>query len=455
MPERQKQHRQTNNNIMVKRLKKTLLICFVIYFTALNFSISAEVKKINLDDAIQLSLSNNLDLQAARIEIELAKNNIGIANRLKNPEINFFYNFGRAGRSEPQMLGLSQTLEIAKRASRKKLAKSELLKKELDVKTAEFTLEMDVRETYVDLVSAKTILNDLTEQKEILQELLSLAQKKYKTNKCTQTDIIQAQIALNKLETEINSAKTFLNVRRNDFNKALNIKETDSVIYDAKEDSLPGETVFISLKTPDYNQEMPSFKEIEARALDRRYDIKQAKQAVDIAQKNFSVVARQKIPDIEVMGGYSFLPSTHADSGNFESGAYVGANLTNIPLLYIYKPEIKNAKLQIEQAQINYESVRNKAQKNLNSAYDKFLTSRENLIFYKQKLVKDSEELIKISKKNYSEGKSDLTSVVVMEQSYRDILTGYIMALADYYTDWIDFLREVNTEDFDLSGENL
>ncbi len=440
---------------MIKHLKIYIFIFITVFYFSINCAVSLEVKKIDLDDAIQLSLSNNLDLQSARIEVELAKNGVGIANRLKNPEINFFYNFGRAGRSEPQMLGVSQTLEIAKRAPRKRLAKSELLQKELDVKTAEFTLEMDVRETYVDLVGAKTILNDLTEQREILQELLILAQKRYKANKCSQTDVIQAQIALNKLETEINSAKTLLNLRRNDFNKALNIKENTSVIYDTKEDSLPGETVFISLKTPDYNQKMPTFEEIEKRALDKRNDIKQAKQAVDIAQKNFSVVARQRIPDIEVMGGYSFLPSTHADSGSFESGAYVGANLTNIPLLYSYKPEIKNAKLQIEQAQINYESVRNKAQKDLSSAYDKFLSSRENLIFYKQKLVKDSEDLIKISKKNYNEGKADLTSVVVMEQSYRDILTGYIMALADYYTDWIDFLREVNSEDFNLYGENL
>ena len=440
---------------MIKHLKIYIFIFITVFYFSINCAVSLEVKKIDLDDAIQLSLSNNLDLQSARIEVELAKNGVGIANRLKNPEINFFYNFGRAGRSEPQMLGVSQTLEIAKRAPRKRLAKSELLQKELDVKTAEFTLEMDVRETYVDLVGAKTILNDLTEQREILQELLILAQKRYKANKCSQTDVIQAQIALNKLETEINSAKTLLNLRRNDFNKALNIKENTSVIYDTKEDSLPGETVFISLKTPDYNQKMPTFEEIEKRALDKRNDIKQAKQAVDIAQKNFSVVARQRIPDIEVMGGYSFLPSTHADSGSFESGAYVGANLTNIPLLYSYKPEIKNAKLQIEQAQINYESVKNKAQKDLSSAYDKFLSSRENLIFYKQKLVKDSEDLIKISKKNYNEGKADLTSVVVMEQSYRDILTGYIMALADYYTDWIDFLREVNSEDFDLFGESL
>ena len=440
---------------MIKHLKFYIFIFITVFYFSINCAVSLEVKKIDLDDAIQLSLSNNLDLQSARIEVELAKNTVGIANRLKNPEINFFYNFGRAGRSEPQMLGVSQTLEIAKRAPRKRLAKSELLQKELDVKTAEFTLEMDVRETYVDLVGAKTILNDLTEQREILQELIVLAQKRYKENKCSQTDVIQAQIALNKLETEINSAKTLLNLRRNDFNKALNIKDNNVVIYDTKEDSLPGETVFISLKTPDYNQKMPSFEEIESRALDKRYDVKQAKQAIDVAQKNLSVIARQRIPDIEVMGGYSFLPSSHTDSGDFESGAYVGANLTNIPLLYSYKPEIKTAQLQIERAQINYESVKNKAQKDLSSAYDKFLASRENLIFYKQKLVKDSEDLIKISKKNYNEGKADLTSVVVMEQSYRDILTGYIMALADYYTDWIDFLREVNSEDFDLFYKNL
>lgn len=440
---------------MIQKIKNYIFIFIAVFLFSINSAMCLEVKKIDLDDAIQLSLSNNLDLQAARIEVELAKNGVGIANRLKNPEFNFFYNLGRAGRSEPNMLGVSQTLEIAKRAPRKKLAKSELLKKELDVKTAEFNLEMDVRETYVDLVGAKTILQDLKEQKELLEELLLQTKKQYNAKKCQETEVIQAQIALNKLETEINSANTLVNLRRNDFNKALNIKEDSGFVYDTKEDSLPGETVFISLKTPNYNEKMPAFETICERALDKRYDVKNARQAVDIAQKNLTVVARQKIPDIEVTGGYSFMPASHTDSGNFESGAYVGANLINIPLLYSYKPEIKNAKLQIEQAQINYESVRNKAQKDLGSAYEKFLTSRQNLIFYKQKLVKDSENLIKISKKNYYEGKADLTSVIVMEQSYREILTGYITALADYYTDWIDFLREVNSEDFDLFSENL
>ncbi len=444
----------------MKKHSKILIIFAITLSCAIYRFCAAEclaqtIKKINLDDAIELSLSNNLDLQSARIDLELAKNDIKSSNRLKNPDINIFYNFGKAGESEPQQIGVSQTLEIAKRSARKNLAKSHLYKKENDVKLSEFTLEMDVRETYADLVGAKTILNNLYEQKLLLDELLSIAQKKYSNGKASQTEVIQAQIALNQLETKINSAKTDVTTARNNFNKALNLKEDTQTVYDTQEDNLPDETVFISLKTPDFNTPIPSFEEIAQRALEKRLDIKAAKHEIDIAQKNLTIVERQRIPDIEILGGYSYLPRSHSDTAHFEPGAYAGAGINNIPLLYSYKPEIDNAKLQIKQAQINYESAKNKALKDLSSAYDRFATSRNNLIFYKQKIIKDSEELIEISKKNYAQGKADLTTVIVMQQSYQDIVTGYICALTDYYTDWIDFLREINNEEFELNPQNL
>ena len=438
------------------KLQKTLILTVLITIILFSSACNAEVlKKINLDDAIQLSVSNNLDLQSARIDVVLAKNDIKTANRLKNPDVNIFYNFGKAGKSEPQQIGISETFEIAKRSPRKNLAKSNLYKKEIDVKLAEFTLEMDVRETYADLVGAKTILSSLMEQKKLLEELLKIAQNKYKTNPSAQTEVIQAQIALNQLETKINTARTNVTTARNNFNKTLNLKENTGIIYDTREDNLPDETVFISLKTPDFNAPVPDFDVIAAKALEKRLDIRAAKQEIDIAKKNLTIVERQRIPDVEISGGYSYLPQSHSETGHFEPGAYAAAGINNIPLLYSYKPEIKNAKLQIEQAQINYESAKNKALQDLSSAYERFTTSRTNLLFYKQKLIKDSEELIKISKRNYDSGKADLTSVIVMQQSYQDIMTGYIYALTDYYTDWIDFLREVNNEDFDLTGENL
>ena len=97
-------------------------------------------------------------------------------------------------------------------------------------------------------------------------------------------------------------------------------------------------------------------------------------------------------------------------------------------------------------------STQNKAIKDLNSSYEKFVTAKLNLNYYNEKLLKSSEEMIKLSKRSYEVGKSNLTSLIVMEQSYKSIIVGYTYALAEYYNCWIDFLRETNTEEFNLEA---
>ena len=171
-----------------------------------------------------------------------------------------------------------------------------------------------------------------------------------------------------------------------------------------------------------------------------------------MAEKNLKVVARQRIPDLAIQGGYGYQPKNFNDEGRFLNGAYAGASLVNLPFLYTYKPEIKNAKLEVDKAQLNYISTQNKAIKDLNSAYEKFVTAKLNLNYYNEKLLKSSEEMIKLSKRSYEAGKSNLTSLIVMEQSYKSIIVGYTYALADYYNCWIDFLRETNAEEFNLEA---
>ena len=200
---------------------------------------------------------------------------------------------------------------------------------------------------------------------------------------------------------------------------------------------------------------MPSFESISQNSLNNRFDLRIAKQQVDVAQKNLVVVARQRVPDLEVGGGYAFQNKHLSEDGTYKNGAYLGVNLTNIPIFYSYRPEIKNAKLEVEKADLNYVSVRNKALNDLNSAYEKFVTAKLNLNYYNDKLLKSSDEMIKISKRSYEVGKSNLTTLIVMEQSYRSIIVGYTYALSEYYNCWIDFLREVNTEEFRLNDESV
>ena len=409
------------------------------------------VQKISLSEAVNLAIKNNIDFQANKLDTEIAKNNIKVANKLQNPDFDIFYNFGSAGKGNPQFFGMTETIEIAKRGARKKLAKAnyELAKENLNF--YEFDLKMDVREAYINLVAAKSILKSLQEQQKLLKELLTIAQRRYEAGAAPEIDVIQAEIALNQMTTQVNTAKVNVKSATFEFNKTINPKDKTYLKFDTVDDLFRNN--FIDLETPNPKSQMPEFETIAEDSLKNRFDIKIAKQQINVAEKNLTVIARQRIPDLEIQGGYGYQSKGMSDDGRFKTGAYAGASLVNLPLLYAYRPEIKNAKLEVEKAELNYISTKNKALKDLNNAYEKFVTAQMNLNFYNDKLLKNSDEMIRVSKRSYEVGKSNLTSLIVMEQSYKSIIIGYTYALADYYNCWINFLREVNQEELKTDNE--
>lgn len=435
-------------------MKKILAVLILFAVTNLQCFSIENLQKISLAEALALAQTNNLDLKADRLNEDIAKNNIKVSNRLKNPNIDIFYNLGKAGYGNPQQIGATQTIELGKRGSRKQLAKSNLALTEENIKFAEFNVRMGIRKAYLELVSTKSVLGELENQKELLETLVKTAEKLVKKGSVPEIDLLQAEIALNQIETQLNTAKANLKREQYEFNKALNVN-TGEIIYDTEDSELPLDSSFIKLLTPEPKSKLPEFDEIAEDVLDKRFDVKIAKNQIDIAIKNLSAVSRQRIPDLEISGGYGYQTKSYSEDGIFKSGAYAGASLVNIPLLYSYKPEIKTAKIQIEQAKLKYDSVKNKAQNDLKGAYGKFLISKENLNYYDNKLLNKSKEIMLATQKSYAEGKSDLTSLIVMEQSYRAIYLGYIYALTDYYSCWIDFLKEVNSEIIELDTENI
>ena len=406
-----------------------------------------DIHKINLQQALDIAVENNIDLKAARLNVEIAKNKIKSANRLQNPEFNMFYNIGTAGRSEPQQLGFSELLEIGNRSPRKNLAKSNLELENENLRYTKFNLKMDVREAYINLIAEKSVLDTLEQQAKLQEELYEIVKKKVKSQKAPEMDELQAEIALNQMMTQVNTAKITVRNALVYFNKIIN--PSSDVSYDTQDNIFLEENNFDELLTPDPNDIMPEFEEIKEHALEHRYDIKIAKQQIDIAKKNLTLISHQRLPDIEVVGGYTYQSRAQTDTV-FKSGAYAGANIVNLPVFYRYKPEINNAKLELQQANLKYVSTVNKAMKDVDAAYAKFLTARTNLNYYEKNILKSSDKLIRASIKNYETGKSDLTALIVMKQSYKSIIVGYTYALAEYYNSWTNFLREVNDESFDL-----
>lgn len=402
-------------------------------------------KKISLSEAISYALAHNLNIKSTRLNINIDRNNIKVATHLKNPYIQAYYNGGKAAEDNPNFFGMLFPFEIAKRGVRRKLAQSNLELTKGNVALAELNLRLDVRQAYVDLVAAKTNLKIMDGQRQLLQELLNIAQLKYNAGAVPLMDVIQAKMTLNQALIQLNSAKTDVLVARFKFNSLL-----DANNFDTKEDYLPEQKEFIDLLTPRSNGKAPTFDEIANVALSKRLDLKNALQDIDVAQKNLMVTIHQRYPDIEIGGGILFVPEQLATANRTTEGFYIAGNITNIPLFYQYTPEIKNAKLQIEQKKMAYDSLRHKTLLDLHSAYDSFYTVQTNLNYYNDILLSESRQFLNMSKKSYLIGKTSITDYIFIQQSYKNILLGYTNTLADYYDAWIDVLREVNDESLKL-----
>ena len=425
--------------------KKLFLV--ILFLGLLRAFAIVEYQKIGINEAIEIAYKNNLDILAPKLNIDTAKNEIKIFNRLQNPALTSYWNFGKSGKGNPNTIGIAQNIELFKRGARKDYAKVnfELIKDEFEYE--KFKLKTDVKKAYMELVVSKTILKKYEHQQKFLENLLEIAYRNKDIN-TKDLDSIEAKIALNQMITEVNKIKTNEKIARINFNKAINSLKGnyDSIDFEAQE----GEN-FLNFNS---NKDIPSLEEIENTALEKRFDLKIAQKQIELARKNLSNVTRKKIPDIELMSGYSYQSKAGSGDNTFKSGSFLEANIINIPILYTYKPEIQNAKLEIEQANLNYVSTLNKAKKDIEIAYENFITAKINLERYNKTIIKDSDELFGLFEKTYSKEHVDFASLAAIEESYSDIIRGYCEALNDYYTNRINLERELNFEIFKI-GDNI
>lgn len=428
---------------------KKICVIFILLFSNIVVS-AAETEKIDLKTAMEIAVQNNSDVKLSEIDVEIAKNNIKAANRLQNPSVKTFWNYGEACEGNPNQIGLVQTIELFKRHGRKKLAQANYAIAEEMHEYEIFQLQMDVAEAYVNLVIAKLILKKYERQRAFHEKLLKIANIDKLQQDEKYLDNIEAKIALNQIITEVNKANANAKTARIKFNKILN--STD-INYDSTDSEINKNNDIIGINIPLSSASLPNYKDIEDTAVKNRIDIKIAKKKLDAANKNLSVITRQRIPDIEISGGYGFQTANTSATKRFESGAYLEAGLANLPVFYTYKPEIRNAKLEIEQANINYGATIYNAKKDIEIAYEQFVTAQLNLESYNDTILKDSEQLFTEFEKIYRVKSLDFASLAAVEESYQDLVVGYSNALSDYYLGWINFLREINTQNF--SFDNL
>lgn len=392
-----------------------------------------EKVKISLEEAMDLALKGNIELQEQRKNLGISQNDIDKANALKNPQIQSNLLIGRIARTNSSQVGVMLPVEIAKRGARKDVAKTGLEYTQNKILDYEFKLKQRVRTAYFNLILAKSKLKIMEDRKLLLEDLLEIAQNHPKSSPNYEIEVLQADMRLKKQFVQINRAKVDVRTAQYTFNKVLNL-ENNTNLYDVKEESVFNQAFFTNL-------ELPTYEELLSYAFSHRYDIKMSEAKLEKSKKNLVSVARKRIPDLYLSGGYAF---THDGT----PGAYVGAGL-DVPSLYLYTPEIKNAKLECEKAQLEYNSIINITKNIISTNYDKFQMAQENVGYYNS-IIEESTRILNLSKQRYQKGQTSITNLIVVEHSHQDLLNEFLSAIGVYYNAYIALLTELGMENFSI-----
>ena len=371
---------------LFKRILAVSFIFFMAFVPA-----SANVVGLSLEEAIDMALTYNLDLQAKRKELGIAKEDIRIANKLQNPRIVGNVLIGKVLAGNSSQVGMNFPIELFKRGPRKKVAK------------VKYTIAQNkIREYDKPANSAN-----------------------YKI------EVLQSDIRYKRLLIELNQAKADLLSAQFHLNKVINIGKTENM-YDSAETSLFDEDLSIlSIKLLPYDV-------IEQIAMKYSYSLRIADLDINRAQAEVTVAKSQRVPNVDIAGGYAWQYYYRGEGSNLP-GAFVGFGV-DVPLFYFYGPDVRRANLILEKSKTDKASFENKLKIVLKQDYNNFKYAKENMGYYQQ-IMQESKDILTMSKDQYKNGKITFLSMLIIENSYQQTLHEYLKAMDLYYSAYLNLMH--------------
>ena len=411
-------------------MKRFIIIIGLIFISPL--AAIAEVQHITVDQAVTIAIGHNLQLCAKRKELNELYQDLKAANALKNPQFQSNFLLGNVSAGNASQFGVAVPVEVAKRSARKNVVKAKIQLTENEIKRAEHELKIEVMRAYFNILYMKSVVKVLQESENLFADMMKFTKTKYK-NSLQDVEVLQSDIKYKKQRILTNTARAALLKSQFELNNVMNLKSSE-IMFDTMESSLFENNISI-LKI-----NLPNYQQIEDTAMKYSYSILIVNNQIEVAKKDLTLQKRNRIPDVTIGGGYAYQNKYRSEGDNY-SGAYVGVN-TTLPLLYWYNPEVNAAKVRVERNQLSKLSFESRLRVALKKDYNTFKYSKDNIGYY-QSIMSESEQILQTYTKNYRAGKVPLLSLMLVENSQREMLREYLKEIQLYYNAYLDLMENV------------
>jgi len=382
----------------------------------------ASRRSITISDAVAIFLRQNLQLVAARYDIDTVDADKLTARLRPNPAISVGFSdipLSRLSFVNPQTYsyGVSQTFELGGKRNKRietANANSEVTRAEFEMVVWQAT--NDLKKKFYAVVLAQSLLNLAKENQKTFAEVIKDTAELVQAGEIAGLDLTRLEVEQLKFDTDVANSERDYEVALRDLRVALGGD------YRAMEIDVSG-----SLDPEPYNF---SLKELVDEAMAARPDLRAAQLSERAADAAIRLQNAQRIPDLTLGGGIDQIPSG-GSTYNFGVG---------IPLPIHDRNQGERAKALIEKskAQNQQHVVTNQILGDVDKALVAFQIQKRRVELYRNGVLTKVDNIQKLTEFSLKAGESSTLELLDAIRTRRETLAAFYQTLFDYQTSLLD-----------------
>ena len=380
-------------------------------------------RSITLDDAVEIFMRQNLQLVAARYDIETADAEKLTARLRPNPQLTVGLSdlpvnlSGPFIKEQTYTYGISRTIELGGKRNKRigvAEANSDLARGQFQMVVWQLT--NDVKRKFYTVVLNQSLLNLARENQSTFAEIVKHTAELVNAGEISGLDLERVEVEKLKFDTDLANSERDYEVALRDLRFVLGGD------YRVMDIAVAG--------TIDYEPYQFSFVDLRDKALAQRPDLKAAQLSERAADANIRLQNAQRIPDLTLGGGVEQVPE---GTSSYTFG--VGIDL---PISNRNQGERAKALIEKKQAQNQTQLITNQVLSDVDKAMVAFEMQRRRVDLYRTGVITKVNDIQRLTEVALRAGESSTLELLDAIRTRRDTLAGFYQTLFDYQMALLD-----------------
>ena len=378
---------------------------------------------LTLSDAVAIFLHQNLQLVAARYDIDTSDAEKITARLRPNPQLTIGFAdlplnlSGPLVKEQTYSYGISQTVELGGKRSKRidaANANSELAQGQFQ--TVVWQLTNDLKKKFYTVLLAQSLLRLARENQTTFAETIKHTAELYQFGEISGLDLKRLEVEKLKFDTDLANSERDYEVAVRD------LRFTLGGDYRTMDIAVAGEL--------EYQPYQFSLAEMREKSLAARPDLKAAQLSERAADASIRLQNAQRIPDVTLGAGVDQVP---AGTSVYTFG--VGITL---PVHDRNQGERAKAIIEKQKAQNQQQLLVNQVLSEVDKALVAFESQKRRVELYRTGVLSKVDEIQNLTEVALRAGESSTLELLDAIRTRRDTLAGYYQALFDYETSLLD-----------------